>query len=437
MIDTVQIEQTENYINEVEAKEDIAVEMYTAGMQALQMRLKYLDDVAFLHSSFLFSPIIRFPIRGKSIYRELSFFRTYAFPNLTTPKNWRNIKKSIYRFGKTLKKKVLSNELAKLIKNREGQIVCISDIPIEWLLIDDIPLSFSHDVCRLPETTLHGLMSIFAFNKTISYSIPENVLESTLVIMGTDEVEFRKWQDHVEELSKSKNFIIRQCNSIEEVKNAVLEIEPHILIFDCHGDYDDDIRSSFLWIGDEKLYGDDVIKHNIFAPIVFLSACGTAPTYGTINPIGNAFFETGSISVTSTYLPISINAGSVIYIRLLNMLDQASKNGLHKNWLSFVCHILRTSGMIEAYRNALDDDNSLDKDKLISANTNDLIESMFFSQRRKLYKEMNDRISNFTTSKKLYFSEIIPEYLLYSNLGRSDLIYFDSWKKKYLEKNVS
>lgn len=93
--------------------------------------------------------------------------------------------------------------------------------------------------------------------------------------------------------------------------------------------------------------------------------------------------------------------------------------------------------MIEAYRNALDDDNSLDKDKLISANTNDLIESMFFSQRRKLYKEMNDRISNFTTSKKLYFSEIIPEYLLYSNLGRSDLIYFDSWKKKYLEKNVS
>jgi len=437
LIDTIQVEQTENYINVIETKEDIDLEMYTAGIKVLRMRLNYLDDVAFLHSSFLYSPIIRFPIYGKSIYRELSFFRTQAFPNLTTPKNWRKIKKSIFKFGKILSDKILSDKLSKLIKARDGQVVCISDVPIEWLLIDGVPLSFSHDVCRLPETSLHGLMSIFASNKTMSYSIPEEVLEHTLVIMGSDETHFRVWQDHVIDLSKSKKFIVRECNSIEEVKKAVLEFNPHILIFDCHGDYDEKTRSSFLWIGDEKLCGEDVIQNNIFAPIIFLSACGTAPTYGTINPIGNAFFETGSISITSTYLPISVEAGSVLYIRILHMLEKASKNGLHKNWLSFVSHIIRTSWIIEAYGKALGQEKAINKQTLIESNSNDLIESMFFSKRRKIFKEMDNRISKLTTSNRLFFSEIIPEYLLYSNLGRSDLIYFDSWKKEHLDKNAS
>jgi len=430
-IETILVEQTENYINEVEKKENIGIEIYNAGMKVLQMRLKYLDDIAYLHSSFSYSPIIRFPIRGKSIYRELSFFRTQAFPNLTTSKNWRNIKKSIYKFGKTLKSKILSEDLSKLIKARDGQIVCVSDIPIEWLLIDDVPLSFTHDICRLPETTLHGLMSIFVSNKTFNYSIPRNILEKTLVIMGTDEDEFKVWQEQVYELSKIKKFIIKKCNSIDEVKLAISEIQPDLLIFDCHGDYDEESRSSYLWIGDEKLFGDDIIKNNITAPIVFLSACGTAPTYGTINPIGNAFFETGALSVTSTYLPISINAASTLYFRLLNMLGEASQNGLHKNWLSYVSHILRTSGMIEAYMMAFNKDDNIDEDKLISSNSYDLIESMYFSKRRKLFKEMNNRISNLNSSKRLFFSEVIPEYLLYTNLGRSDLIYFDIWKEEY------
>jgi CHAT domain len=436
-IDTILVEQTENYINEVEKKESIEVEMYNAGMQILQMKLKYLDDIAFLHSSFSFSPIIRFPIRGKSIYRELSFFRTEAFPNLTVAKNWRNIKKSIYKFGKTLKNKIISEDLTKLIKTRDGQIVCVSDLPIEWLLIDDVPLSFTHDICRLPETTLHGLMSIFALNKTFDYSIPNNILEKTLVIMGSDEDEFKIWQDQVYKLSESKKFIIRRCNTIEEVKLAVSKVKPDLLIFDCHGDYDEDLRSSYLWIGDEKLFGDDVIKNRITAPIVFLSACGTAPTYGTINPIGNAFFETGTISVTSTYLPVSINAASTLYFRLLNMLGDAAINSLHKNWLSFISHIIRTSGMIEAYLMALNKDDNINEHDLVSSNTNDLIESMYFHNRRKLFKEMNNRISNLTSSKRLFFSEVIPEYLLYSNLGRGDLIYFDVWKDKYEDLNVS
>jgi hypothetical protein len=436
IIDLLQVEQTQNYVNLVHKKESISLEMQMAGMEFQRDRIAYLDDVAFLHSSFSFSPIIRFPMKGKSIYRELSFFKTDFFPNISIAKNRRKLKQTIYKFGKALKKEVLSKELEKVIKNRNGQIVCISDLPIEWLLIDEVPLSFTHDICRLPETSLHGLMSFYTSNKTFTYSISENVLEKTLVIMGTNEKGFKIWQDQVYELSKTKNFIIRECQTIEEVKKQVHQIKPDILIFDCHGGYNKHTRTTYLCIGDEILDGNFVIENNIVAPIIFLSACGTAPTYGTINVIANAFFEAGALSVTSTYLPISVNSGSVLYLRLLNKLDFAAKNVIHKNWLEFISHLIRTSPINDSYILALDKKDEINKTEWVILNTKSLTDSLVFYKRRKLFNEINETISKYTNDQRNYFSEIIPEYLLYSNLGRGDLILFDSWAKDHNDKNV-
>lgn len=436
IIDLFQVEQTQNYINLIHKKDDISIQMQLAGMEFQRERIAYLDDVAFLHSSFSFSPIIRFPMKGKSIYRELSFFKTDFFPNVGLAKNRKKLKRTIYKFGKALKTQILSAELEKVLKNRDGQIVCISDLPIEWLLIDDIPLSFTHDICRLPETSLHGLMSFYTSNTTLTYSIPENVLEKTLVIMGTDEIGFKFWQDQVYELSNTKKFLIRECKTLQEVKDAINKFKPDILIFDCHGGYEKSTRTTHLHIGNEILDGEFVIKNEIFAPIIFLSACGTAPTYGTINSIANAFFEAGAISVTTTYLPITINSGSVLYLRLLNKLDFATKNIIHKNWLEFVSHLIRTSSINDAYLLAMDKKEKINEIEWLTANTKSLTESLLFSKRRKLFNEMNKTISRLTDSKREYFTETIPEYLLYSNLGRGDLILFDNWVEKHKEKNV-
>ncbi|QXP65764.1 CHAT domain-containing protein [Polaribacter sp. AHE13PA] len=436
IIDLFQVEQTQNYINLIQKKDDVSIKMQMAGMEIQRERIAYLDDVAFLHSSFSFSPIIRFPMKGKSIYRELSFFKTDFFPNISVAKNRRKLKKTIYNFGKALKTQILSKEIEKVLKNRNGQIVCISDLPIEWLLLDGIPLSFTHDICRLPETSLHGLMSFYTSNTTLTYSIPENVLEKTLVIMGTDENGFKFWQDQVYELSKTKKFIIRECKTLEEVKKCIKEIKPDILIFDCHGGYDKSTRTTYLCIGNEILDGKFVIENEIFAPIIFLSACGTAPTYGTINSISNAFFEAGAISVTSTYLPISITSGSILYLRLLNKLDYASKNVIHKNWLEFVSHLIRTSSINDAYLLAMGKKEKINEIEWVSSNTKSLTDSLVFYKRRKLFNEMNKTISQLTDDKRNYFTETIPEYLLYSNLGRGDLILFDNWIEKHKEKNV-
>jgi hypothetical protein len=434
IIKSMQLEQTENYINVQSTKKDI--ELTLAGMEFQRERIKYLDDVSFLHSSLTFSPVIRLPIKGASIYRELSFFGPKAFSNYINSNNRKKLKKSICNFGKILNKKILSPELTKTLTKRNGQIVAISDLPVEWLLVSGIPFSFTHDICRLPETSLHGLMSFYTYNQNFEFSISKDVLKKTLVILGTNESPFLHWQSEAKVMSKEKGFIVKECSKIKEVIQIIHDCKPEIIIFDCHGGYDETTRSTYLLIGNEKLDGESVIKNKIFAPIVFLSACGTAPTYGTMNPIANAFFEAGAISVTSTYLPISVEAGSVLYLRILNKLDYASKKCIHKNWLEFVCHVIRTSSLNEAYGMALKKTANAQSKDYADSNIEALIESLSFSKRRYLFNDLDNKIKKLTNDNRSYYSEVIPEYLLYSNLGRGDLILFDTWRDKFLNTNA-
>jgi hypothetical protein len=345
----IQVEQTENYINVVET--GTVTNLTFEGIQLIAERTKFLDNVGFLHSSLTFSPVVRFPIKGRSIFRELSFFRTSNFSNLSRAKTRKSLKQMIHSFGTLYSKSCMSPEISDLIKKRNSQLIFISDLPIEWIPINDVPISFTHDICRLPETSLGGLLSFYMHNKTFEFSISNSIIKKTLVVFGNDETSFKVWQEQVINLSKEKGFITRRCLSLKTLKEEIQSIKPEFIIFDCHGGYEESNQSTFLFIGNEKLTGDYVIENNISAPLVFLSACGTAPTYGTIDTIANAFFEAGAFSVTTTYLPISIHLGSILYSRVLNNLDYASKNHIHKNWLAFLAHIIRSSSVNDAFLN--------------------------------------------------------------------------------------
>ena len=60
------------------------------------------------------------------------------------------------------------------------QIVAMTDLPIEWMEIDGVPLGFSHDVCRLPETPVSGLLTHYGVARFHTmYQIPQDILESS------------------------------------------------------------------------------------------------------------------------------------------------------------------------------------------------------------------------------------------------------------------
>lgn len=428
----LQTEQSSNYVST--ASQKLPLKMILAGGEIIQHRLSYLDDVGFLHSSFSFSPVIRLPLKGRSIYKEISFFGKNSFTHLGNPKTRKKIKKMISKVGRTLSKEILSPELQKTIKERNGQIIAISDLPVEWIEIDSIPLAFTHDICRLPETSLHGLMALYVMNNMFEFSVPKNIMEKTLVIFGCSSTNFKVWQSEAKALAKERGFHTKECESLEDIKKVIEELKPIFLIFDCHGGYDEITKSTYLEIGNEKLDGDYIIKNNISAPLIFISACGTAPTYGACNTIANAFFEIGALSVTTTYLPIAIESGSILYLRILNKLDLVSTQPIHKNWLEFVCHVIRTSAINEAVMHAI----NLRKASpvaLMEINAKALTEVLHFFKRRDVYDNFDLEIKKLVGSEFNYFSSVIPEYLFYSNLGRSDLVLFESWKEEYEKKN--
>lgn len=380
-----------------------------------QERFAYLDALGYLHSSFQYSPVIRFPLLGKSINKHLAFFKPER-------KNFRSAspRKTIWKFGEELEQKTITPNISDYLRARNGQVFAISDLPVEWLQLDKVPLCFSHDVCRLPETNYRSLLNKYIVNQRFTTIIDENILERTLVVLGAsstdgEDEEFKKWYSIVYDLSKRLKFKIVNADSKNDVIKAVKENKPDLLIFDCHGDFDEKKLSSFLWINNEKLTGEDIISNNISAPLVFLSACNTNPNYGYTGLIADAFFEAGALSVTSTFLPINVDEGSILYIRLLNNLSYVSNKAIHQNWLNFVSHLIRTS-IIQRSFYTKHKTRPLTKDQ--SDNLSELqSKSMVFGERREIYQNLN-------------LEGIENEYLFYSQLGRSDLILFNSWLEK-------
>jgi len=408
-------------------------------------KTSFLDSVAFLHASFTFSPMIRLPHLGNSIKRELSFFK----PEFINAKNIKNSRTNILQFGTRLTERLLPDGLSKELFVLPRQIIAISDLPVEWLIHEGENISFTHDVTRIPETPYGGSLSAFAANSVFKFELHENIIKDTLVLFcatsDDENPEFLKYFRFIEDLSKKLGFKTFRCNSSKDVIEKVNEFKPSILIFDSHGDYDKDTLSSFLRVNkNDRITGEMIVKEKIFAPIVFLSACHTNPNYGYINKLADAFFEAGCVSVTATYFPISIRSGFNVYLRVLNSLDHVSRHAVHKNWLSFVGHIIRTSHIMDlsTYAIAFTLRSPLDRDQ-----KNKLIEKI-----KELTLKANIRMTKFhgrADTKNKYVAElksilpasfpnianIIPENAFYTNLGRGDLLLFKVWREKYKALN--
>src|SRR5690606_2782146 len=103
---------------------------------------------------------------------------------------------------------------------------------------------------------------------------------------------------------------------------------PSLLIVDTHGDFQANEVGSVLQFGEEWLNGNQVVAMPRVPPLIFLSCCWGAPVYGCANTIAQAFFEAGALSVTTTFLPVGIDEGTLLYYRLLNNLKTAARKSL-------------------------------------------------------------------------------------------------------------
>ena len=390
--------------------------------KVVETRMRFFDEAAMLHCSIQFSPYFRMPILGKNISTELSYVGIKNVNKVATASGRNHgIREAMEKVGEKIASTALCQQTVSLLKDDCSQVVAMTDLPIEWMMLDGVPLGFSHDVCRLPESPVQSLLSQYEANKYTPYIIPKDILKRTLVVYGNNDPAFVLMQEAVEMLRNSLGFQTCRCLSKREFFNTVNSLNPELLIIDTHGDVEQDTHQSYIMMGSEKVTGSDITDSSIHPRLVFLSACNTFPAYNSVSTIANAFFETGSHAVTTSYMPLEIQPATTLYCRMLANLDLAANKMIHRNWLAFMSHLLRTSYLHAPMYKDIDKMNTVLSTKLAKLTT----ESMLFRNRRTIYEELNT--NEFTETMKADYKDIIPHYLMYSTLGRADLIRFESF----------
>lgn len=398
-------------------------------------RGQFLDLMAILHGSFRHSPYLRLPLQGVSINRELSIVRPALSEKLLNAADKKAVENVMSEFGNKLADHTLAPSTREMLQKRPSQIVAITDLPIEWLDDNGIPLGFTHDVCRIPEFPHSGLIQRYCFISLNHYVIPKDILKHTLVIYGCREDGFRRFQDMCDDASKKQGFTTCECLTKQSFIDALKKYRPQLLIVDTHGNVDTDTRTGYLMMGKEKVYPADIIQTLVHVPLVFLSACNTAPAYESYNTVADAFFNNGALSVTCSYMPLNIFESSVLYLRLLQQLNIAANKKVHANWCEFISHLQRTS-----YIQSFFFDHTHKKNKKTEeltqeesdAMAREMTASMLFQNRRKVYEHLQS--GAITNNVKTKYNNVVPHYLIYTTLGRADLVRFESFMDDSIER---
>ncbi|GEM_PF-2646228 len=97
------------------------------------------------------------------------------------------------------------------LSKRNEQILKISDLPIEWMLIKNTPLDFlygrltkmvslPYDVCRIQDSNIPGLINNYsAFSKT-TLTLGPKTIKNTLIIFSSNENDKQIFQTPINQL---------------------------------------------------------------------------------------------------------------------------------------------------------------------------------------------------------------------------------------------
>lgn len=438
--DLSKVEQKNDYTHELAPNSGITIE--SMGLQmAIIERKKYLtllDNMALLHSSFTLDAVVRLPYKSSSFKELLSHF---------SPFYYQGTKPDVFYEKLTSLGTQMHSDYPQQIMNalfaEEREIVAITDLPLEWMRRGDISLGFLSDVTRLPEIPARSLMSHYTQRSNITFEILKTP-SRILVVYGADKD--RHLEEHFNLVktfcAKNTNVTFVEPNSIALLKEQIETLKPHVLIFYTHGKANQQNQESSIQIGDENLTNTKVVEFKIFAPLVVLIACETIPLYGQHNSIAQAFFELGTISFTGAVLPIEARLGSQFAIKLINQFNSACEKGIHKSWLEFISHTLRSLYFDEQLVNVAEHfarvNPSINRSKDFSAKTEWLL-MLLTGDRKTAFENINSYISKCFSHPELVAQYLnsnkrLPETYFFSTWGRGDLVIFDEWRNNFIER---
>ncbi len=294
--------------------------MSPAGQYIMALRAKELTIQTLavtLRAASTLAATVRLP-NGVNLSSELSDFTGHVRGGRSTGGNgkaervFRNVQKSLRAHT--------SQALLNVVASSQTGVKIVADSPLEWLPVEDLPLSIALDVSRIPATPGNLMMTQLMRSETM-YLKPDAFAEVLVVSSFSPSDPIRHdVRLAMETFTKTAEgrLSFRQVvvTSREQFVEAVNNYHGAMMIFDGHGSHGRDNGAGFLHIGTEKVDIWQLRGQIRPPPVVVLSACDTHSPDRTHATAGAGFLTCGATCVLATFLPVRSQSAALFAARL-------------------------------------------------------------------------------------------------------------------------
>jgi hypothetical protein len=269
---------------------------------------------------------------------------------LTGKKQIENFNKKFKNLVSTIKNEI-GTELNSFINDKSNSITLCTDVPLEWVSFDRIPLMFSHEISKIHTTP--GNMLLMNASQPVNVTVHKReLLEVTVIRSFKDNDPIKDMLvmslKHFANIDKLVTIKVTDVSSEAELIQALINCNTNIVIFDCHGNHGGAEEHGWLQIGDDKVDTWSLAYKAPIPLIVLLSACLTSAVSGSHASVANGLIRSGSLSVLGTFFPVDARKSSIfmgrIILRLSGFLNAVEKLGVdHLTWREFISGFFRMS----------------------------------------------------------------------------------------------
>jgi hypothetical protein len=211
--------------------------------------------------------------------------------------------------------------LGAVIGRSQTGVKLVTDVPLEWLPVGNLPLMLRHDVSRITATPGNLLIGTLARSMLLHLSV--EAFREVLVISAIDRKDtianvlldaLESWRGAYS--GKITLRIVRPQTRAAFV-DAINTYGGAVMIFDGHGYHDEARGTATLKIGKENISIWEIRNEIHVSPIVILSACDTQAADRSHATTANGFLAAGATTVVASLLPLRATAAAVFIARLV------------------------------------------------------------------------------------------------------------------------
>ncbi|MBE2973422.1 hypothetical protein [Priestia megaterium] len=425
-------------------KEEKNLKQFTELISERGLETSFLSSLYLFYSLAQRAPFVRTSNVPSGEFYRLAFNLSKYMEHMARGNKYTKFTSGIRDLVNVIKKSIPEGVLEVTSKTGHN-VKVLSDLPLEWVDYEGVPLAISNRVSRIPITPGNGLITHYMHTEKLTY-LDGNKLKVLIInTLSPGEEIFslgKSLFDFTEKTFEglSANILYQEIRNKVDFISIIEKEKPDILIYYGHGKYNVGEQVGKLVINEEKkIYIDSIELENMswHPPITILGACETQIMHGSHLNIANLFLTGGSVSVIGTFFPVyAINARNYIMQIMLVLSKTFKKETSFKSFDDIILQANRFSYIYDSIH-SLENYLNRRKKKIVDFYQGTLISDFFhlgeskkfrgvelFRNRDLLFLELFKNYPELTKAYKSILSNglLIPESLYYSSLGSPEKI---------------